>query len=76
MGYQADITINGKRLRAVFTSRKRAETYVEEAKFAAKLKRAGVGRAVNPPTVRELFNARLKKITDRAEKMAMSSVSS
>jgi integrase len=67
IGFQADITINGKRLRSVFTSRKKAETYVEEAKFAAKLRRAGVGQLVDPPTVRQLFDARLKKIKDHAE---------
>jgi integrase len=69
LGFQADITIAGRRIRSVFATRKKAETYVEEAKFAAKLKRAGAARAIDPPTVRKLFDARLKKIKVHSEKV-------
>jgi len=68
-GFQADVTVAGRRLRSVFATRRKADTYVEEAKFAAKLKKAGAGQPIDPPTVRQLLDARLKKITVHSEKI-------
>lgn len=69
IGYQVDITAQGKRLRPVFETRKKAEGYVEQVRLAAKLKRAGVRVHVSPPTVADLFDARIAQITNHAEKI-------